>query len=401
MIYMIYSICKSNRFRGDKMKKHNTKLNKIENTKLVIEKLVELRETSRVDLAKLTTLNKATVSSIINNLIEKNIVIETDERYKTSGRSAKVIALNKNAGRIISVELLTDSIYGVVANLYGEILFETTTKVLNQEFSDYLNDILSTIDHLKSNTHDSDYGVIGIGVAVYGILSKEKKIIFAPFTSWKDIELKKIIEDYTGIKTYVENEANISALGEKALSYHYPNILSLNIGIGVGSGLIIENKLYTGYNGYAGEIGHTILVPGGKSCVCGNNGCLERYISDTAMIERYQELTGEKKSVNEIIALYKSHDKNAIILYKEFIKYLTIAINNVSQFLNPQIIIIKSKIVTSIPESISLVKNNLKSKIMHLDVLTISSFERKTNVLGLTHNLIQDFLNIETYKVSQ
>jgi predicted NBD/HSP70 family sugar kinase len=383
------------------MKTHNSKSNKIQNTRLVIEKLVELRETSRVDLAKITTLNKATVSSIINGLVEKNIVIETNQRYKTSGRSAKVIALNKNAGRIISIELLTDAIYGVVANLYGEILYETTHSVKHTDFSDYLNDILGTIDHLKSNTHDSTYGVIGIGVAVYGILSKDKKVIFAPFTSWKDIELKKIIENYTNIKTYVENEANISALGEKALTYHYPNILTINIGIGVGSGLIIEDKLYTGYNGYAGEIGHMILIPNGKQCVCGNQGCLERYISDTAIIERYQSLTDEKLSMKEIINRYKSHDANAIIVYKEFIQYLTIAINNVSQFMNPQIIIIKSKIVNAIPESISLIKNNLKSKVMYLDVLTISSFQRKTNVLGLTHNLIQDFLDIETYKISQ
>ncbi|QWC00578.1 ROK family protein [Mycoplasmatota bacterium] len=383
------------------MKTHNSKFNKVQNKKLVIEKLVELRETSRVQLSKKTTLNKATVSSIINELIEKNIVIETDERYKTSGRSAKVIALNKNAGRIISIELLTDVIYGVVANLYGEILFEISTKALSTDFNDYLKNILSTIDELKRNTYDSTYGVIGVGVAIYGILSKNKKIKYATFTSWKDIELQKIIEDYTGLKTHVENEANISALGEKTIAFHYPNLVTLNIGIGVGAGIVIEDKLYTGHDGYAGEIGHTVLVPNGKQCVCGNKGCLERYISDTAIIEKYKELTNIKLSINEIIDKYLNNDKSAIIVYKEFINYLSAAINNISLFLNPQAIILKSKIINRIPESISMIKNNLKSQIMNLEVLTTSSFQKKTNVLGLTHILIQEFLDIDNYKVPQ
>jgi len=398
---VIYSIYQAPVERNDFMKTHNSKFNKIQNRKLVIEKLVELRETSRVELAKTTTLNKATVSSVVTELIDKNIIIETDEKLKTSGRSAKVIALNKNAGRIISIELLTNAVYGVVANLYGEILYEKTTPVTNTDFSDYLKDILYTIDELKDNTYDSTYGVIGIGVAVYGILSKNKKIKFATFTSWKDIELKKIIEDYTGLKTYVENEANISALGEKTIAFHYPNLVTLNIGIGVGAGIIIEDKLYTGHDGYAGEIGHTTLVPNGKSCVCGNSGCLERYISDTAIIERYKELTNEEVSIHEIIKRYLNKDKSAIILYKEFIKYISATIHNISIFLNPQAVIIKSKMINGIPESISLIKNNLKSHIMNLEILTTSSFHKKTNVLGLTHILIQDFLDIDNYKVPQ
>ncbi|MCF7923705.1 MAG: ROK family protein [Candidatus Izimaplasma sp.] len=381
------------------MKTHNSKSVKVQNTKLVIEKLVELRETSRSDLAKLTTLNKATISSIINELIEKNIVIETDKTYKTSGRSAKIIELNKNAGRIISIDLLTNSIYGIVANLYGEILFESKTHIENIDFSYYLKEILKSVDDLKSNTHDSDYGIIGIGVGVYGILSKNKKIKFATFTSWKDIELKKIIEDYTGIKTYVENEANISALGEKIVYHHYPNLISLNIGIGVGMGIVIDDKLYTGQDGYAGEIGHTILIPNGKKCVCGNYGCLERYISDIGIEEKYYELSNKKITINKFINRYKNDDKYAKIVYNQFIDFVSITVNNICQVLNPSAIIINSKIAEEIPETISLIKNKMRSQIVNLELLTISSFKHKSNVLGLTHILIQDFLDIENYKV--
>ncbi len=381
------------------MKTSNSQSIKHENAKLVIEKLIELRETSRIDLSRMTTLNKATISSIVSNLVDKNIVVETDRIIKTSGRSAKIFALNKNAGRIISIELLYDQVYGVVTNLYGQIMYELRKPVADPEFQPYLEVILESIDQLKANTHDSTYGLIGIGIGVYGILSKSKKIKFATFNSWKDIDLKKIIEDYTGIETYVENEANISALGERLVYLDNENLISLNIGIGVGMGIIIDNKLYTGEDGYAGEIGHTIVVPNGRKCVCGNYGCLEKYISEPAIIESYQQLTQRKVTIDQFIDLYKHHDEYAIKIYKEFIDFLSIAINNISLTFNPKTIVINSRIVEGIPETISLLKNKLRSQIMTLELLTTSTYHSKTNVLGLTHVLIQRFLNVENYKV--
>jgi len=381
------------------MKTLNSQSIKSENAKLVIEKMIELRESSRIELSRLTTLNKATISSIIADLVERNIVVETDKIVKTSGRSAIIFALNKNAGRIISIELLYDEIYGIVTNLYGNILFELKKPVKDPEFEPYLKSLLEAIDELKDNTHDSTYGLIGIGIGVYGILSKTKKIKFATFNSWKDIDLKTIVEDYTGIETYVENEANISALGEHLVYINDENLISLNIGAGVGMGVIIDNKLYIGENGYAGEIGHTIVVPNGKKCVCGNYGCLERYISEPAIIEQYQMLSNERITIDELIHRYKHQEENAVKTYKEFIEFLNIAINNISLTFNPKTIIINSKIVEQIPETISLLKNKLRSQIMTLELLTTSAYKSKTNVLGLTHVLIQNFLNVETYKV--
>ncbi|MEC9485152.1 MAG: ROK family protein [Candidatus Izemoplasma sp.] len=379
------------------MKTSNSKSIKAENTKLVVEKLVELKETTRIELARLTTLNKATISSIIQGLIKKQIVIKTDKSIKTSGRSAKVIALNKNAGRILSLDLQTTQIYGVITNLYGEMLFEIKHPISNPNFSPYLEELLKTIDELKDNTFDSTYGIIGIGIGVYGIIDKNHRIKFAPFTSWKNIELKTIIEDYTGLDTYVENEANISALGENTVYPDHHNLITLNIGVGVGMGIVINNTLYTGEDGFAGEIGHTIIHPGGNPCVCGNNGCLETYLKDSAIINRYHQLTGVIVDLDELIQRYKLKDPYAMKVYSEFIENVSITVNNISQMLNPKAIIINSVIVQNISESISLIKNNLHSQIMNLDILTTSKYRAKTNVIGLAHLLIQDFLKIDNY----
>ncbi len=379
------------------MKTANSQSVKIINTRLVLEQLIEHHETTRIEIARHTTLNKATVSSIISELIDRQFVLPTSKSVKTAGRSANVLVLNKNAGRIFSIELLHKSIYAVITNLYGEVVYETTKTVDNPEFNAYMKDLFSIIDELNHQTFDSVYGIIGIGVGVYGILSKDKKIKFTTFNSWRDIDLKSMIEEHTGIKTYIENEANISALGERIVYPNDEHIVSLNIGAGVGTGIIINNALYTGNDGYAGEFGHTIVVPHGKHCVCGNDGCLERYIANDAVIERYFELANETVTIDILVERFNQGNTYAIQVYDEFINYLSIAINNLSQTLNPKVIVINSQIVDMIPESIDLIKKNLHSKIMNLDLLTTSTFKTKRNVLGLTHLLIQEFFKIDKY----
>lgn len=382
------------------MKTSSSQSIKTENIKLVVEKLVELRETSRIELARSTTLNKATISTIIQELVDQQIVTETNKIIKTSGRSAKVFALNKNAGRIIAIELLTDSIYGIITNLYGDVVFELRKDVDNPEFAPYLKVLLEFIDDLRENTLDSTYGLIGIGIGVYGIVSKNQKIKYATFTSWKDIDLKAIVEDYTGILTYVENEANISALSEHLTYPDHENLVSLNIGLGVGMGIVANNNLYTGENGFAGEIGHTIIIPNGRKCVCGNYGCLEQYISEPAILKEYYQKTHQKITIKKFIEQYKSKDPDAIHIYQEFITYVSLIVNNIALILNPKSIIINSEIIEQVPESISSIKNQLRSQIMNLEILTTAKHISSKNVLGLTHVLIKNFLNIERYKIN-
>ena len=112
-------------------------------------------------------------------------------------------------------------------------------------------------------------------------------------------------------------------------------------------------------------------------------------------MDQYKELTNDEISITEFISRLKSKDPVASKIYHDFICNLSITINNISQSFNPHIIVIKSKIVENIPESISEIKNRLRSQVMLLDILTTSEFKSKTNVLGLTYVLIQEFLKVE------
>lgn len=374
------------------MKPVNAKYVKQTNRRLLIQALYDHKEISRVDLARVTNLNKATVTSLVQELIDKNMVVELNKKIKTSGRSANVICLNKNAARLLSFDLQPEKIYGVITNLFGELLYEYSLPVENQDLDTYLGQLFTSIDHLISMVHESVYGVIGIGLGVYGILSHDNRIVFAPLSSWKDVELKDIIQSYTNIETYIENEANISALGEGMLHNHMKHMVALDIGSGVGMGILLNGSLYRGFDGYAGEIGHTIVVPNGRTCACGNQGCLEQYISEKALVSAYQTLTKESITFDKFLTRLKEKDPTSLALYQEFIHYTSIGINNIANTLNPEGIIIRSRLINEKPESISLIKNNLRSHILSLHTLSSSNEKNTVNVLGTSFVLLERFL---------
>jgi predicted NBD/HSP70 family sugar kinase len=374
------------------MKPVNAKYAKQLNRQLLIRALYDHKEISRIDLARITNLNKATVTSMIQELIEKHLVVELNKKVKTYGRSANIIALNKNAARLLSFDLQPEKIYGVVTNLFGEILYEHSVPIGNPDLDAYLEQLFECIDHLKSMTHESKYGIIGIGLGVYGIMSYDNRIVFAPLSSWKDVELKQIIESYAKLETYVENEANISVLGERILQKDMKNMIALDIGSGVGMGIVLDGLLYRGHDGYAGEIGHTIIEPGGRACACGNHGCLEQYISEKALVHQYYVQTNEEISFDTLLERLKEKNPVAINLYQDFIYYTSIGINNIANTLNPEGIIIRSKLINQKPESISLIKNNLRSQILSLESLSSSNEKDTVNTLGTSFVLLERFL---------
>ena len=188
----------------------------------------------------------------------------------------------------------------------------------------------------------SRYGIIGIAVGVLGVVHKNV-VQFTPYYQIDRPELGAYLTEYFGIPAYIENEANLSALGERTFFHSYPSLININVHAGVGMGIILDNHMYTGLNGYAGEFGHTIIEPDGKPCPCGNRGCIEQYASQRAIVNMYRE----KKNNPTLTALqlcedYNRGDSHAQACIQTFIKYMSIALNNILNIFNPDIIIINS-----------------------------------------------------------
>jgi len=156
--------------------------------------------------------------------------------------------------------------------------------------------------------------------------------------------LKDDLEDRLDQKVSLENDANCFALAEAVLGAGkgYNVVFGVIMGTGVGGGIILNGKIHRGRHFIAGEWGHHVIVENGRKCYCSNRGCVETYISGTALEKRWMELTGEKKRMENIIPLY-NNDKYRDILLKwkiEFLNHFGQALANIVNILDPDIIVL-------------------------------------------------------------
>lgn len=247
----------------------------------------------------------------------------------------------------------------------GEIFYKENLKTKeNLDKFVALKNIINTCKKIKNNF--SDKNILGVGIGACGIILYEKGMIkFSPNIGWKDFEIVREMEKVLGLKIILDNDANAAAWGEFFLNYKdkFKNVICITLGTGVGGGIILNKKLYRGTDGTAGEIGHITYIHDGKSCPCGNNGCIERYIGTKGIIEFAEDLLLKVKNQEtpmhkefsesilfeiqrkEKILMPKfiqdagfSGDKLALFIWEEFGKILGVLISSIINIFNPSAI---------------------------------------------------------------
>lgn len=133
---------------------------------------------------------------------------------------------------------------------------------------------------------DQGLTVRAIGVACPGVISNDRKrVIYSPNLNWHDLPLADILAGELGLPVYIENDANLYALGEYVYGagQNRRDLICFTLGTGVGGGVITQGRIFGGQNGWAAEFGHMIVEPNGRRCGCGSRGCLEAYASATGL----------------------------------------------------------------------------------------------------------------------
>lgn len=198
---------------------------------------------------------------------------------------------------ILGIDVGGTSIKGAIVNDKGKVLTERFSfpivKDENQE--DTINRLVIFV---KEYLDKISVKVDGIGMGVPGSLdTTEGSVIFSNNLKWKDLEIVKMFKKSFDLPIKISNDANVAALGEAKFGAgkKYKNIVMITLGTGVGSGIVIDGKLYEGTNGKGAELGHTTLVYNGLECSCGRRGCLEMYASATALIRQTREAMERNK----------------------------------------------------------------------------------------------------------
>lgn len=210
--------------------------------------------------------------------------------------------------------------------------------------------------------------VRGIGIGAPGAVNPESgEVIFAPNLRWKDTPLKRDLEKLLGVPVFVENDCNVCSLGVHAveLEGRPKSMVGIFVGTGIGAGIILGGELHGGFNRTAGEIGHMVLEVGGPKCGCGNRGCFEALASRTAIFRRLSEAIrdGAKSQLvdllnpGEEITDLKSGDLRKAIrkgdklvekIIEESAEYTGIAVANIINFLNPEVVVIGGGVIDAL-----------------------------------------------------
>ena len=330
----------------------NQQLVKKENKSVVFNLIMNHSPISRADIAQKCGLNKGTVSSLVAELLEEQLIYESGPGESSGGRRPVMLLFNQGAGYSVGIDLGVNYILGVLTDLHGNIVITKNEKYINVSFEDTLNRVKSVISSLIDAVPPSPYGIVGIGIGAPGVVNKEGDILLAPNLGWKNVSLTAELENMFNVPVIVENEANAGAYGEKKFGIGQPfdDLIYVSAGIGIGTGIIINGELYKGINGYSGEFGHMTIDKNGMQCRCGNKGCWELYASEQSLLSKANEMNlGITNDVNlgEILLLAQSEEQAAIQLLEEVGKNLGLGIINIIHAFNPQQIIIGNRLAAA------------------------------------------------------
>lgn len=371
----------------------NSELIRDINTQSVIRTIIENEPISRAKIARMLGLTKATVSTIVQSLIDKSLVLEmNDDSISTSqkGRKAIPLCLNRSCGYIVSVDLGYETITVMTSNLLGGSCALYRFPMPDKK-EVLLEQLIREIHSAVAQLPDSHYGLIGISVGIHGVVH-HNKIIFLPYFQFQDLDIVDALEEEFSVPVLMENEANLSVLGEWFHCHNTNEMLYISIHSGIGVGIIMRDKLVKGKNGYAGEFGHTIINVNGRECPCGNHGCLEQYASERALFQELSRRKGFPVNADIFEQLYLKGDPDAIELLEDFITYISVGINNLLNSFNPDIIVLNTVLIRCRPTLCEDITNRLRSNMKNYCRLIPSTLQDTSILLGGAYLVQNQFL---------
>ncbi|WP_179151976.1 ROK family transcriptional regulator [Oceanobacillus senegalensis] len=365
------------------------------NRKILIKEIIKNVSLSRSDLARITGLNKATVSAQVHDFLKEQIVVEEyDSESVNRGRRPIKLEINGQAGYSIGIDINTTAIFVLFMNLKGETI--DTKKIhlkhddLNQVITQLIQELTPMVKSFNQQFHP--LGLIGMSVGIHGIVNNKEEIIFTPNQKWSNITIKEELENAFNTSVYVDNNANLSVFAEQVFDEHISDLFCITLYAGIGLGIINENRIYRGYQGFAGEIGHMVVETHGKQCPCGNKGCWELYASERALMDALQN-NNPPISLQDAI---NKHSTDHLDVMDNYFEYLAAGLNNVINIFNPEKVILNGSIINGNSPFIMDITKRLKSKMNNYREIRASKLGEYSCVLGGAALVIKNFFDIDT-----
>jgi len=374
------------------------------NRRILLSILSDRQPISRAEIAKISGLNKATISTITGELLKDSCIIEEGSGRTTpiGGKPPTPLRLNSKRFGLFGVDIRADETILALSDFNNRIVSRVSFETGSVATS-FLSKVGKEIRKLQLK-HDSFIEFPGIGVSLPGLVDNQSgRFLLSVVLPWRDVPVVNLLEKATNLPVIIDNSARCSALAEiwhgKAQYAHVRNLLYVGVSTGLACGVVIDGGLYRGGNNTAGQFGHIPIDLNGPECRCGQRGCWDLYASDKATLKRYAVLRGpggkRVSTMRKLVELVEGGDAAATEAVRETARYLGIGITGLINGLDPEIVVIGGEItkVWGVIERIVVeeTKRNLLAPRSHHVPIRPSAFEVRPSLKGAL-TLIQNSL---------
>lgn len=359
---------------------------------------------SRAEISSTLNISKPTVSSLVDELIQEDWVYERGNGKASSQGGRKPIKLyfNQSAAYIIGTDIGGTKVKTIISDLDGRIVSSSSFNTASHLKTGIIKQISKEVEKMLELTGIEDSKILGMGVGVPGITDTScGMVVEAPSLDWIRYPFLSVAKKYFSFPIYIDNDVNVAALGEKWLgsAKDKENVLFIAVGTGIGSGLIIQNKLYRGFSSAAGEIGYMVTDKehlkhgfqpifhryGYLESVAGGKAIGDNFTNKLLSHQEHTHYIAAKKgqiSGKDVFKLAKLGDPLAIEVVEESIEHLAFGIVNAASLLNPEVIILGGGVMQSgdyiLPKLQKIINRYLPSSIN----LKTANLEEDAGVLG-------------------
>ncbi|MEV4801938.1 ROK family transcriptional regulator [Nonomuraea sp. NPDC049421] len=340
------------------------------NLAVVLRFVREHAPCSRADIAASTGLNKATVSSLVADLIDRRLVRETGLTENRVGRPATMLVLDGSPYAAIGVEIGVDTVSAVATDLAGGRLLAWRRAFSGGDsVSQSVAGVGAIVRRVVNRMAKEERQVLGLAVAVPGLVDVQGTVRLAPNLGWHDADLggdlAKALRD-PGFPIQVDNDANLAALAEQRFGPYAgaADLVYLSGGVGVGAGIILDGRLRRGGLGYSGEIGHVQLDPEGPACHCGRRGCLEAVAGIGAVLRKDLSPAETQAEIEEVVRQARSGDPGTLARLTSVGTGLGQGVAILANLLDPAVVILGGYYVPLAPWVLPAVHDELGRRVV-------------------------------------
>jgi len=274
---------------------------------------------SYTEIAHITQFSLPMVSNLIQELIDERFVIPVAPGPLKVGRPPNALRLNPEAGYILGIDIGHTHIKAILLNLLQEIVVEQNILTTDIENSDLvLKNLIKIKNQVLQNAGIQNDRILGTGVAIPGLVNSGTGWSYT-YLHKDELPTREFLEEALGTFVQIENDVKAMALGELEFGQakNLTNVACINLGWGIGMGLILNGSIYYGKSGFAGEFGHITVVDNGSLCHCGKRGCLETVSSGRAIgeIARKRLKKGEESRLRSDIKALEDIDEETVVRY--------------------------------------------------------------------------------------